>query len=340
MNTSKKSAKKAVAKPAIKASQPVTKTNLPKLPAPAKPAKAKKSLKPVKTKVAKITKAPKQAKASKLPVKAIKAEMAGSNDDKSKKMKRKVYEAELRKLHEELVALQLWVVHKKLKVMVVFEGRDGAGKGGVIKAMTERVSPRVFRVVALPAPTEREKSQIYMQRYIKHFPAAGEVVIFDRSWYNRAGVERVLGFCSEEQTKHFLDGTPLFEKAIVDSGVILIKYWLEVSEDEQTKRLSDRIHDGRKIWKLSPMDLKSYGRFYDYSRARDEMFKATDNGYAPWFVCSTDDVRRGRLNVISHFLSQVAYEKLPRKKIKLPKRQKRHGYVEHEQNFKAIEEKY
>ena len=346
MKTAKKSAKKAIAKPDIKASKSVLKAKLPKAIVPEKPAKSKKSLKPVKAKTAQIAKSPKKAnapklaKVAKLPVKAIQTEMGENNDGKPKKMKRKVYEAELRKLHEELVALQLWVVKHKLKVMVVFEGRDGAGKGGLIKAMTERVSPRVFRVVALPAPTEREKTQIYMQRYIKHFPAAGEVVIFDRSWYNRAGVEKVLGFCTEQQTKHFLDGTPLFEKAMVDGGVILIKYWLEVSEDEQTKRLSDRIHDGRKIWKLSPMDLKSYGRFYDYSRARDEMFKATDNGFAPWFVGSTEDIRRGRLNFISHFLSQIPYEKLPRKKIKLPKRQKRHGYVEQEQNFKAIEEKY
>jgi polyphosphate kinase 2 len=255
-------------------------------------------------------------------------------------MKRKLYEAELRKLHEELVALQLWVVHKKLKVMVVFEGRDGAGKGGVIKAMTERVSPRIFRVVALPAPNEREKSQIYMQRYIKHFPAAGEVVIFDRSWYNRAGVERVLGFCTKEQTEHFLDGISLFEKAMVDSGIILIKYWLEVNEKEQTKRLKDRIHDDRKIWKLSPMDLMSYNRWYDYSRARDAMFKASDNGYAPWFVGNTNDVRRGRLNFISHFLQQIPYERLKRDKIKLPKRQKAHGYVDMEHNFKTIEEKF
>ena len=190
----------------------------------------------------------------------------------------KGYERELAKLHVELVKLQQWVVHKGLKICILFEGRDGAGKGGVIKAITERVSPRVFRVVALPAPTEREKSQMYIQRYIPHLPAAGEIVIFDRSWYNRAGVERVMGFCSEEQAKRFLELAPLTEKAMVDSGIVLLNNWLEVSEDEQTRRLASRINDGRKIWKLSPMDLKSYSRWYDYSRARDEMFKATTAG--------------------------------------------------------------
>ena len=200
------------------------------------------------------------------------------------KLKAKRYERELEKLHVELVKLQEWVRHKGLKVCIVFEGRDGAGKGGTIKAITERVSPRVFRVIALPAPTEREKSQMYIQRYLPHLPAAGEIVIFDRSWYNRAGVERVMGFCTEEQVKHFLQLRPLVEKAIVDSGIILLKYWLEVSQEEQTRRLEARIDDGRKIWKLSPMDLKSYSRWYDYSRARDEMFAATDTSWAPWFV--------------------------------------------------------
>ena len=193
-------------------------------------------------------------------------------------------------------------MHKGLKVCIVFEGRDGAGKGGVIKAITERVSPRVFRVVALPAPTEREKSQMYIQRYIPHLPAAGEIVIFDRSWYNRAGVERVMGFCTEEQAKRFLAMAPLAEKAMVESGIILLKYWLEVSEEEQTRRLASRIDDGRKIWKLSPMDLKSYSRWYDYSRARDEMFKATDTPWAPWYVVRSDDKKRARLNTISHLL--------------------------------------
>jgi polyphosphate kinase 2 len=200
------------------------------------------------------------------------------NDDPAerKKLKNKEYERELKKLHVELVKLQEWVKHKGLRICVVFEGRDGAGKGGTIKAMTERVSPRVFRVVALPAPTEREKSQMYVQRYLPHFPAAGEVVIFDRSWYNRAGVERVMGFCTEEQALRFLEVAPLFEKLMVESGIILLKYWLEVSPQEQTRRLESRIDDGRKIWKLSPMDLLSYSRWYDYSRARDEMFAATD----------------------------------------------------------------
>ncbi len=214
------------------------------------------------------------------------------------KLKGKDYERELAKLHVELVKLQEWVVHKGLKVCIVFEGRDGAGKGGTIKAITERVSPRVFRVVALPAPTEREKSQMYVQRYLPHLPAAGEIVIFDRSWYNRAGVERVMGFCTEEQAKRFLADGAAVEKAIVDSGIILLKYWLEVSAEEQTRRLEARIDDGRKIWKLSPMDLKSYSRWYDYSRARDEMFAATDTPWAPWYVVRSDDKKRARLNII------------------------------------------
>src|SRR5437667_3335373 len=214
----------------------------------------------------------------------------------------KEYQRELRNLHVELVKLQQWIVDKGLKVCIVFEGRDGAGKGGTIKAITERVSPRIFRVVALPAPTEREKSQMYAQRYIPHLPAAGEIVIFDRSWYNRAGVERVLGFCTEDQAKRFLEMIPGVEKAIVESGIILLKYWLEVSPEEQTRRLEARIDDGRKTWKLSPMDLKSYGRWYDYSRARDDMFTATDTAWAPWYVARSDDKRRARLNVIRHLL--------------------------------------
>ena len=209
------------------------------------------------------------------------------------KLSGKAYAEEMEKLHIELVRLQEWVKHKGLKVCIVFEGRDGAGKGGTIKAITERVSPRVFRVVALAAPTEREKSQMYIQRYLPHLPAAGEVVIFDRSWYNRAGVERVMGFCTEEQAKEFLKAAPLVERAIVDSGIILIKYWLEVSPEEQTRRLEGRIEDGRKIWKLSGMDLDSYSRWFDYSRARDDMFAATDTGFAPWHVARTDDKRRG-----------------------------------------------
>jgi len=264
----------------------------------------------------------------------------GADDENAEKLTGKAYEEELKRLHVELVKLQQWVVHKGLKVCVVFEGRDGAGKGGTIKAITERVSPRIFRVVALPAPTEREKSQVYLQRYLRHFPAAGEIVIFDRSWYNRAGVERVLGFCEEKQARRFLSMVPLVEKAFVDAGIQLIKYWLEVSPEEQTRRLEARIDDGRKIWKLSPMDLMSYNRWYDYSRARDEMFAATDTGFAPWFVARSDDKRRARLNIISHLLKQIPYKALPRENVKLPKRQKRKGYREPDYPFKYIEERF
>jgi polyphosphate kinase len=264
----------------------------------------------------------------------------GADDEKAGELKGKVYEKELDRLHVELVKLQRWVVHKGLRVCVVFEGRDGAGKGGTIKAITERVSPRVFRVVALPAPTEREKSQLYIQRYMRHFPAAGEIVIFDRSWYNRAGVERVMGFTDEEQVRRFLKITPLYEKGMVDSGIQLIKYWLEVTAEEQTRRLEARIDDGRKTWKLSPMDLKSYNRWYDYSRARDEMFAATDTRFAPWHVARTDDKRRGRLNIISHLLKQIPYKDLPQEKVKLPKRQKRSGYREPDYPFKFIKEQF
>jgi polyphosphate kinase len=255
-------------------------------------------------------------------------------------LKRKEYERELEKLHVELVHVQEWVKLKGLKVCLVFEGRDGAGKGGAIKAITERVSPRVFRVVALPAPTEREKSQMYAQRYMRHLPAAGEVVIFDRSWYNRAGVERVMGYCTEQQAKLFLTVTPAVERLMVDSGIILLKYWLEVSPEEQTRRLVGRIDDGRKTWKLSPMDLKSYGRWYDYSRARDEMFAATDSSWAPWYVVRSDDKRRARLNIISHLLSKIDYERAPRRKIELSKRQKRGDYREPDYPYKFIPEKH
>jgi polyphosphate kinase 2 len=237
-----------------------------------------------------------------------------------KKGKPEDYQKELKRLHVELVKLQRWVVHKGLKVCIVFEGRDGAGKGGTIKAIIERVSPRVFRVVALPAPTEREKSQMYIQRYIGHFPAAGEVVIFDRSWYNRAGVERVMGFCTPEQAKQFLEAAPMVERAMVESGIILLKYWLEVSPEEQERRLRDRIDDGRKVWKLSPMDLKSFDRWDDYTRARDEMFATTDTPWAPWFVARSEDKKRVRLNVIRHLLKQVPYKTAPSEKVKLPKR--------------------
>ena len=248
--------------------------------------------------------------------------------DKAGKMGRRDYEAELRTLQGELVALQEWAKASGAKICVVFEGRDTAGKGGTIKALTERVSPRVFRVVALPTPTEREKSQMYVQRYIGHLPAAGEVVIFDRSWYNRAGVERVMGFCTDEQADRFLDVTPLFEKAMVESGIRLIKYWLEVSEEEQTRRLQSRIDDPRKIWKLSDMDLKSYSRWYDYARARDKMFALTNTAWAPWYVAHTDDKRRGRLNIISHFLGQVPYKSPKRRAVVLPSRQKPEAYTE------------
>lgn len=256
------------------------------------------------------------------------------------KLANKEYLRELKALHVELVKLQEWVKHAGLKICIVFEGRDGAGKGGSIKAITERVSPRVFRVVALPAPTEREKSQMYIQRYLPHFPAAGEVMIFDRSWYNRAGVERVMGFCTQEQAQRFLQIAPLVEKAMVESGILLLKYWLEVSPDEQTRRLESRIHDGRKIWKLSPMDLKSYSRWYDYSRARDEMFAATDTAWAPWYVVRSDDKKRARLNLISHLLEHIPYQELPREKIKLPKRQKVGDYSQPDIPFKYVPEKF
>jgi polyphosphate kinase len=244
----------------------------------------------------------------------------------TKTLKRKDYDKELTKLHAELVKLQQWVVREGLKICIVFEGRDGAGKGGTIKAITERVSPRVFRVVALPAPNDREKSQMYVQRYLPHLPAAGEVVIFDRSWYNRAGVERVMGFCTEEEAQKFLKAVPMVEKAILDSGIILLKYWLEVSPEEQTRRLEERITDGRKIWKLSPMDLKSYSRWYGYSRARDEMFAATDTDFAPWFVAKSDDKRRARLNIITHLLGRIPYKRVPQENVKLPERSKNGKY--------------
>src|SRR5512139_1449143 len=262
------------------------------------------------------------------------------DSDRKGKLKVRQYEKELARLHVEVVQLQEWVKAKGAKVCIVFEGRDGAGKGGTIKALTERVSPRVFRVIALPSPTEREKSQMYVQRYLPHLPAAGEVVIWDRSWYNRAGVERVMGFCTEEQAKGFLQRVPDFEKLMVQSGIILLKYWLEVSMEEQTRRLEARINDGRKIWKLSPMDLESYSRWYDYSRARDEMFLSTDTSWAPWYVVKSDDKRRARLNLISHLLSRIPYKKVPREKVVLPKRQKPGGYREPDYPFKNILETY
>jgi polyphosphate kinase 2 len=254
------------------------------------------------------------------------------------KMSAKDYDKELARLHVELVKLQDWVVHHGLKICIVFEGRDGAGKGGTIKAITERVSPRVFRVVALPAPTEREKSQMYIQRYLCHMPAAGEIVIFDRSWYNRAGVERVMGFCTEQQTKDFLQVVPSIEKAIINSGVILLKYWLEVSQEEQEIRLKERASDGRKTWKLSPMDLKSYSRWYDYSRARDDMFAASDTPWAPWFVARSDDKKSARLNIIKHLLNAIPYQDVPREKVVLPKRQKPGNYVDPNYPVKLVPE--
>ena len=256
------------------------------------------------------------------------------------KMKRKQYERQMRVLHGELVAMQEWVKASGAKVCVVFEGRDTAGKGGTIKRITERVSPRVFRVVALPTPTEREKSQMYIQRYLPHFPAAGEVVIFDRSWYNRAGVEPVMGFCTPEETERFLELTPAVEKAMAEDGILLLKYWLEVSPGEQTRRLESRIDDPRKIWKLSAMDLKSYSRWYDYSRARDAMFAATDTAWAPWYIADADDKKRARLNIISHLLSQVPYKPSPHQDIKLPKRQPRGGYRQPDFPWRRIPEPF
>jgi len=253
---------------------------------------------------------------------------------------RKRYEAEMDHLHAELVAMQEWVKATGAKICVVFEGRDTAGKGGTIKRITERVSPRVFRVVALPAPTDRERSQMYAQRYIAHLPAGGEVVIFDRSWYNRAGVERVMGFCTESQAATFLESVPLFERAMVDSGIQLIKYWLEVSPDEQTRRLKARIDDPRKVWKLSDMDLKSYSRWYEYSRARDAMFEATDTAWAPWYIADTNDKRRGRLNIISHLLSLVPYTPLEHRAVKLPARQPPRGYEDPHLDVRRVPEPF
>lgn len=248
-----------------------------------------------------------------------------NNNDKNKDkgaqkpadLGREDYERELRRLHVELVKLQRWVVHEGLKVCIVFEGRDGAGKGGTIKALTERVSPRVFRVVALPAPTERERSQMYMQRYFQHFPAAGEIVVFDRSWYNRAGVEPVLGYCTEKETEDFLGDVSGVERAMVDAGIILLKYWLEVSPEEQQKRLEDRVDDGRKTWKLSSSDIKSYYRWDAYTEARDAMFKASDTPWAPWFVARSENKRRVRLNLITHLLGQIPYEEIPHDEVQL-----------------------
>ena len=267
----------------------------------------------------------KKAKKEKTKQEAQPASEQASAGKKSR-LRTKDYEKELYKLHGELVKLQEWVKHKGLRAIVVFEGRDAAGKGGVIKRITERVSPRVFRIAALPAPSEREKTQLYMQRYIAHFPAAGEIVLFDRSWYNRAGVERVMGFCTEEQYAGFLHYAPIFEKAITDGGIILIKYWFEVGKEEQARRFEDRIDDPRKLWKLSPMDIESYMRWYDYSRARDAMLAATDTDHAPWYILRTDDKKRARLNCISHLLSMIPYEALPRERVSLGRRRMKDRY--------------
>jgi polyphosphate kinase len=246
--------------------------------------------------------------------------------EEEKSLKRKKYEKELRRLQAELCKLQDWVKYKGLRVIVVFEGRDAAGKGGTIRAITERVSPRVFRLVALPAPSDREKSQMYIQRYMLHFPAAGEIVIFDRSWYNRAGVEHVMGFCTKDQYRQFLQICPEFEKYIVDAGIILIKYWLEVGKQEQLRRFEARIKDPLRQWKLSPMDLESFSRWYEFSRARDAMLEATDTKHAPWCLVRSDDKRKARLNCISHLLSKIPYKKAPREKVKLPKRSEKQRY--------------
>ena len=239
---------------------------------------------------------------------------------KKGKLDRKFYEETLFDLHAELVKLQEWVVARGERVIVVFEGRDAAGKGGVIKRITERVSPRIFRTVALPAPTEREKSQLYLQRYIANFPAAGEIVLFDRSWYNRAGVERVMNFCTDEQYRRFLEMCPQFEKGLVDEGIWLFKYWFDISSEEQERRMRVRMTDPRKPWKLSPMDLTSRRHWYDYSRARDSMFAATDTPHAPWNIVMADDKRRARLNCIAHLLNRIPYEKIPREQVQLPDR--------------------
>jgi polyphosphate kinase len=263
-----------------------------------------------------------------------------NQEEKPGKMKRKEFEKEMEKLQVELVKLQRWVVHEGLRVIIVFEGRDAAGKGGTIKCIVDRVSPRVFRVVALPKPTEREKTEMYLQRYMAHFPAAGEVIIFDRSWYNRAGVERVMGFCTDKQYEEFLLLCPEVERFIIRNGIILIKYWLEVSEEEQDRRFQARIDDGRKIWKLSPMDLEAHQRWYDYSRARDAMFEVTDTPESPWYVINSNDKKRARLNCIAHLLSLIPYKELSTEPVKLGKRRPPNGYVEADRVYHLVPEVY
>jgi polyphosphate kinase 2 len=251
---------------------------------------------------------------------------ATKKDTTKKEMKSKQYAKELRKLQARLCKLQEWVKHTGQRVIIVFEGRDTAGKGGTIRALTERVSPRVFRVTALPAPSDREKTQIYMQRYIAHFPAAGEIVVFDRSWYNRAGIEHVMGLCSKEQYEGFLEICPAVEKVIVGNGIQLIKLWLEVGQDEQTRRMTARIDDPLRQWKLSPMDIESWPRWYEYSRARDKMLEATDTKHAPWYVLRSDDKKRARLNVIAHIIDSIPHKKVKREKIDLPERKTKNAY--------------
>ncbi len=269
-----------------------------------------------------------------------KADKKKHRGERMEKMSRKEYEKELEPLQVELVRLQEWVKYTGAKICIIFEGRDTAGKGGVIRAISERVSPRVFRVVALSTPTEREKSQMYFQRYMPHLPAAGEVILFDRSWYNRAGVERVMGFAKPEQVETFLKMTPPVERAIINSGIILVKYWLDVDMDEQAKRFQERYKDFKKIWKLSPMDLQAQARWYDYSRARDEMFECTDTPESPWYVINSNDQRRGRLNCISHLLSLIPYKDVPREEISFPERQEKGDYVEPNYPYRHVPEKY
>jgi polyphosphate kinase len=265
-----------------------------------------------------------------------------SDPNGAEKLKAKEYEKELRKLQAKLCELQEWVKYKGLKIIIVFEGRDAAGKGGTIQALTERVSPRVFRLVALPAPSDREKSQMYIQRYIEHFPAAGEIVIFDRSWYNRAGVELVLGFCTKEEHRKFLELCPWQEKVAVSTGIKLIKIWLESSDKEQKRRFEARIEDPLRQWKLSPVDLYSRSKWFEYSRARDQMFKATDTNWAPWYILHSDDKKRARLNCLAHILSLIPYKKLPRKKVKMPERSMKHAYDDRAslKGRKFVPEKY
>jgi polyphosphate kinase len=269
-----------------------------------------------------------------------KAVARGASGTNAKRLDRDTYDRELERLQGELVKVQFWLKESGARIVVVFEGRDAAGKGGVIKRIVERVSPRVFRVVALPAPTDREKSQVYAQRYLVHMPAGGEIVIFDRSWYNRAGVEHVMGFCTDEEYKRFLEVCPLFERMVVDSGVQLIKYWFEVGPEEQTRRFEERITDPRKLWKLSPMDLESHRRWYDFSRARDAMFAATDRDFSPWYVVRADDKRRARLNCITHLLSLIPYKEVRIDRAKLPKRQKAKGYEPLAHPYRFVPERF